>query len=253
MAAQNVCRYHQFGHCKFSDKCRFIHAQERCENPECEIRSCNLRHPRKCKWFRDYRRCKFGEWCSFDHADNNDSKESIKEIFEKLKNLSMIILEKDKMIGRLAEKKKKLEEHLDLSDEQDTNESEIDETSLNTTFQNPYLTKGFPCEMCEFSAKSNSGLQLHMKAKHKHSDIISEEPCEILNLNETHLEIQINCDKCECVTKTKEEMEKHMIEKHDANKGNEVVETIDVKLEIFCLAVNENDVFEKKKFDGEAK
>ena len=85
MAAQDVCRYHQFGHCKFSDKCRFIHAQERCENPECEIRSCNLRHPRKCKWFRDYRRCKFGEWCSFDHADNNDNKESIKEILKNLK------------------------------------------------------------------------------------------------------------------------------------------------------------------------
>ena len=127
---------------------KFLHVDERCENSTCEIRSCNLRHPRKCKWFREYRRCKFGEWCSFDHVDSIDNEDSIKEIFEKLENLTKIILEKDEKINKLAEKIKKLEENVTYIDEEDINENGVDETDVNTTFLNPYLRNRIPCEQC---------------------------------------------------------------------------------------------------------
>ena len=107
---QNVCRYYKFGHCKFADKCRFNHIHEKCGNSSCEIRSCKLRHPRICKFFRDYKRCKFGEWCSFDHDNNNNNEDTINTIMEKIQNLETVINEKDLMIQELAQKIKKLEE-----------------------------------------------------------------------------------------------------------------------------------------------
>ena len=50
MATQNVCRYFKFGFCRFKEMCRFMHISEVCENPSCEIKLCNLRHPRICNF-----------------------------------------------------------------------------------------------------------------------------------------------------------------------------------------------------------
>ena len=47
-----------------------MHNSQICDNTSCEIRNCNLRHPKICKFYRDYRRCKFGEWCYFLHKEN---------------------------------------------------------------------------------------------------------------------------------------------------------------------------------------
>ena len=170
MAAQNVCRYFKFGFCKFTDKCRFMHISQVCENPSCEINHCKLRHPRVCKYFRDYNRCKFSEWCAFKHIENNNlSVESTRVILNKIENLSDIIKEKDIQINTLAEKIKLLEEK--ILEKEDLLETEPEELDMNCTFANPYL--GFPCEMCDFNAKTKSGLQLHMKSKHKENDDIS--------------------------------------------------------------------------------
>ena len=51
------------------------------------------------------------------------------------------------------------------------------------------------------------------------------------------------CDQCEFTCEKDEELQVHMTEKHDANDKSE---TYDVKLEIFCLVENENDVFETR-------
>ena len=41
--------------------------------------SQNLRHPKKCKIFRDYNWCKFGEWCFFTH-ESIENKEILDDI-----------------------------------------------------------------------------------------------------------------------------------------------------------------------------
>ena len=43
---QNVCRYYKFGYCKFGEKCRNLHIEEKCENKQCDITNCDKRHPR---------------------------------------------------------------------------------------------------------------------------------------------------------------------------------------------------------------
>ena len=67
MALESLCLYNKFGHCKFSETCRKLHNKEICRNKTCEIQHCLKRHPRPCKYFQEYKRCKFGEFCSFSH------------------------------------------------------------------------------------------------------------------------------------------------------------------------------------------
>ena len=58
MAQQNVCRFYKFGFCKYKDNCRNMHIHDKCDNRSCEMKNCSLRHPRKCSFYRDYKRCK---------------------------------------------------------------------------------------------------------------------------------------------------------------------------------------------------
>ena len=87
MATQNVCRFFKFGFCKYTVKCRFLHVKENCENQECDVISCNLRHPRICSFYRDYDSCKFGEWCCFRHV--HKSVQSDREVINRIENLEL--------------------------------------------------------------------------------------------------------------------------------------------------------------------
>ena len=70
MAHQNVCKYFKFGFCKYTDTCRQSHVSEICENFTCEIGKCHLRHPKTCKYYSEFSRCKFSEYCLFKHVRN---------------------------------------------------------------------------------------------------------------------------------------------------------------------------------------
>ena len=188
------------------------------------------------------KRCKFGEWCSFNHIDNNDNRSSddIKVIFERIEDLSKIIAEKDNMIKELAEKIEKLEKH--NNDHNETGETENivdDELDINTTFINPYHA-GFPCEVCEFIAKSKGGLTVHMKAKHKENtedpEIVVVDTLEIIQESLKSEEIQrFKCEKFEFLTDNSRDFECHNAQKHDVLK---IFETNEVKL--FSLIQAEN-------------
>ena len=232
MAAHNVCRYYKFGHCKFADKCRFVHIHDKCENSSCDIKSCSLRHPRICKFFRDYRRCKFGEWCSFDHIENSNEG-TINNILEKIQNLEENIKAKDALIKELTEKIERMEQHFD--DEMAESES-VDGNEINTTFINPYLGK--PCEKCDFIAKSKADLQIHIKAKHN-------ENCE--SISKTNLEMESEddvvdkeeCDHCELESQQETALEIHNDKEHT---------NCEIKLEVFVLFINfEDDIHYVRK------
>ena len=62
----------------------------------------------------------------------------------------------------------------------------------------------------------------------------------IYAVNETDVDRQFICDQCKLTFEKDEELQAHMTEKHDANDKSE---TCDIKLEIFCLVENEDDVF----------
>ena len=68
MAAKSLCLFNKFGFCRYQDLCRSQHVNEICAEKSCEIEKCQKRHPKLCRFFRDYGRCKFNSYCKFKHA-----------------------------------------------------------------------------------------------------------------------------------------------------------------------------------------
>ena len=83
MVSERVCRFNQFGFCKFKNKCFRKHVDITCENAKCLKSDCHLRHPKKCRYFFEYSYCKFREYCRFGH--DKVGKSTIDNEIEKLK------------------------------------------------------------------------------------------------------------------------------------------------------------------------
>jgi len=101
----SVCTHYKFGHCKYGNQCRNRHIQLKCENKECDLKQCDKRHPNECKYFRDYKRCKFGNYCSYEHVVHVDP--VLNEVFilkTKLEAIEKEILLKNEEIKRTLER-----------------------------------------------------------------------------------------------------------------------------------------------------
>ena len=89
--------------------CRKHHVNENCQNRSCKISECRERHPKLCRYFQNYGRCKFSP-CAFKHETSyikpvNEEN----DLREKLFFLENEIKEKDKKIEELATKISDLE------------------------------------------------------------------------------------------------------------------------------------------------
>ena len=101
MATINVCQYNKYGYRNYGNMCRNQHVETLCENDLCNVQNCSLRHPRNCKFFCEFGRCKFANYCKYNHETGNinniiNREESIclslaeknlKEALEKLTNI----------------------------------------------------------------------------------------------------------------------------------------------------------------------
>ena len=105
MSTENVCLRNKFGYCKHGDRCWKRHIQAKCERQECDARQCDKRHPQECKYYRDYKRCKFGDYCLYDHANRMDPVlEELKHVKAKLETVEKEIEEKNEEIKRVLER-----------------------------------------------------------------------------------------------------------------------------------------------------
>ena len=93
MLGDMLCKFFKFGHCKFGLTCSKQHVKECCENSTCDILVCSLRHPRKCKYYTEYQRCKFGDFCSYIHENviESVSKVEFKSLEKETSNLKIKI------------------------------------------------------------------------------------------------------------------------------------------------------------------
>ena len=113
---------------------------------------------------------------------------------------------------------------------------------MNTTFFNPSV--GIPCENCDFIAKNKSGLQVHMRAKHRENREMLKQAivsCESIP------ELIFKCDLCEYICENKDVLNMHMNEKHE--NENELSE---IKLEVFAIVDFGIDVLETRKIINES-
>ena len=116
MAANTLCLYNMFGFRKHGDKCRKEHVQEICENNECNQSECRRRHPKECKYFKLYKRCKFNEFCAFSHVTPFDPVlEEVKLVKENVKALEKAVKEKNHEIEAVLRNLERVLKSLDLS------------------------------------------------------------------------------------------------------------------------------------------
>ena len=169
------------------------HENEECQNVHCAVRDCSFRHPRICRYFRDYRNCKFGDYCKFKHeASENVNDQEITNIKRKLEELKCEIVTKDEEIKsktleiemmnkKVSDKLLNMEEKLEnmeiklnkLTDENNLLKNVINitnkenEESVEVEENNIENKKEHKCNECDFIGKTESGLKVHKTAKHK--------------------------------------------------------------------------------------
>ena len=108
MAADAICQHFKFGFCKHGEKCRKQHVEDICKNIECDIIRCRQRHPRLCRYFSVFKRCKFGDYCAYNHdLPINPVDKEIKAMNEKMEALERQVSEKNREIIALLRKLEK--------------------------------------------------------------------------------------------------------------------------------------------------
>ena len=130
MATQIVCNYNKFGFCKFKETCRKQHINKVCENSSCDVLTCTLRHPKECKYYRDFNRCRFGEWCSFAHVHKEDQNLKLEneKMQEKLAGIEKNSIEKDEQIESLKLENAKINNKLSEIEKNNSDKEEQFET-----------------------------------------------------------------------------------------------------------------------------
>ena len=101
-----------------------MHVDESCEDEECEIRTCRLRHPKPCRFFRDFRRCKFSD-CKFKHIE--DETDAIEKIKIENRNILAKLYAIDETIKLLDHQEKMLEMENRLKNEISEKDNVVEE------------------------------------------------------------------------------------------------------------------------------
>ena len=114
---QPVCLFNKFGHCKYRETCNKLHNNEICEIESCEAKNCTKRHPKNCKFYDIYNRCKFGSFCSFSHVKSANNDKDMKSKPTTLENCVKVLENENKRydvkLQSLAEKNEALEKKLE--------------------------------------------------------------------------------------------------------------------------------------------
>ena len=65
-----LCLKAKLGYCKYGrNKCDKIHVTELCDkNENCKEKYCDKRHPRMCRYYEEYKICKYGSYCAYSHS-----------------------------------------------------------------------------------------------------------------------------------------------------------------------------------------
>ena len=177
-----LCLYNQRGFCKFREQCNMKHENEICENRnECTNQSCRKRHPRECRYFVQFGRCKLGEVCAYSHAgeSKNHKVEKLEQEVKEMKEENMKVDQLEKEVqGLKAEvnniklnmaRMYKLVKANQVNNQVNSLESGAEETDKKEeTKENSKEKKEqkFMCDKCDYSAKKKVTLSKHMNTKH---------------------------------------------------------------------------------------
>ena len=199
MNSETVCWYNKFGYCKFGDKCFRKHENRICENVQCPIWDCPLRHPKNCRYFQEFHYCKFGTFCKFNHKIEEsriakkeliDLQKEIKSLEDKIKHMEIEIESKTKEIKKMKEDFENERKEKDASNLKEyewvRNEWHVTQMLFDSFKEDMVYKYGYDsnadtseeeiesntdenttCDICGFKSKSKGGLKTHITKKHR--------------------------------------------------------------------------------------
>ena len=223
MAAPTVCLFNKFGYCKFRERCRKQHISEICSSNTCNLFECRKRHPKLCRYFKNYGRCKFSP-CAFKHQSQvND--DGIEDIKEKMRFLQNAVDEKNNQIEELSSEISRLK--IKLSEIEDKNISVLEVSEKLDTFEEK-VEKQFKImeKMVEYIAKDLNVFGEHV------NDLAVELHDDIGNLTEARVDtsaldtsldqtfknpfLVVKCDLCTFEAKSERGLKTHKTRKHES-------------------------------------
>ena len=222
-----ICRKNKYGYCKYGDKCRFRHENEKCEKKECNIYDCEKRHPKICNYKRDFGRCKFTTYCKYDHEkpiDILENSEKINKLEKKIENLQKISSQKD--VGEVDKKIETFEQKLQILikviEEKDSliNDLQKKQKNVETEFRKETEVKNEEIESLE------KKIDMHLK-NHE----ILEEKVNKLEVSLKHNENKFKCKECKFTTGSEQGLKSHVTKKHKNDSCLLSCEKCDAKLQ----------------------
>ena len=233
-----ICKHDQTGFCKYRQQCTKEHVDEICkDNFRCKDLTCKKRHPKKCKNFDVFGKCKFTN-CAYIHVDDGINNrvdclekyvKDLKEQIEQLNNDknyrgSQKIDALEREVLELKDNVKKLTINLQatkLQIQQLEDKVQTDVIKNNVTKENSKLDtrdNWLFCEMCDYKCKKNVTLRKHKNTRHN--------------------EANYNCNNCSKTYPSKDMLEEHMKSglrnEHEQQRDIDTVKIIDqdIKAEV---------------------
>ena len=213
MAAPTLCLFNKFGFCKFSERCRKHHNNGICSSDTCNISECTRRHPKSCKYYRNYGRCKFSP-CAFKHQNQIGINEGFEDMKGKIIFLENSVQEKNKQIEVLNSEILRLQTKVSEIETKSEEKVESFEQKVEKRFE--ALEK-----VMELFAKDLNVFTEHVNdlAVELHDDIgnMTKEK-EEKSMDQTFKNpfLKLKCDLCEFEAKSERGLKTHKNRKHES-------------------------------------
>ena len=233
MAAQIVCRFNKFGFCKFKETCRNHHIKELCEDSSCDILSCDYRHPQVCKFYRDFGRCKYSEYCFYAHVDKEDISEISRSLTNKINDLENKVNGKENDIIELSEKikfleMKEAEQKNEIYDLIEKLNQKVESLLKNIEKEKDVKFENLAIKIDTLEKQVEETIKHNFKEMSKKMENLAFEQNKVLrdtggNVDEkvdetlNNQATGIKCDQCDFVAKTKTSLKTHKTKKHAPN------------------------------------
>ena len=207
MSEGAVCHFNKFGFCKFGNQCFRQHENKLCENVNCKVLECRLRHPKKCRFFTEYYYCKFGSYCKFSHERFEEGK-SIKLIEKPLEDVQKEIMRKDKEIENMNNEMSKLEKKIKSEISIITQKNEAMEKELKELREENKVTRS----KLNSIEREVDDLKNRLKCVENSEDHKAVE--DEIEADEPISNSRMSCEKCEFVAKSEAGLKTHITVNH---------------------------------------
>ena len=208
-----VCKYNQEGFCKFGEKCFNVHENEICgSRNECTDSGCRKRHPKNCRFFRQFGHCKFDVTCAYSHLDDRNVKcEQLEKEVSELKGevKTMKVMKERSESKQETEKVEKLKKEVsDLKDEVNAMKQSMKKEVCDLKGELSTMKEMF-AKLYKLMNNRMNKAETDVKGKEK----VPENTDESINKCK-EMQTKFKCDMCEYETNKKLNLKKHVNTKH---------------------------------------